>query len=298
MLDLTAIQLFCDLVETRSFSRTAERFFVSQSAVSQRIRVLEKELEQSLLERSKGKSRVVTTPAGQLLYEQGKRLLQDAAELEAQVRGLSEVIAGEVRVATVYSVGLHALPGRLKPFLRENPQVNVHLEYSQTGKVYQDVLSGSVDVGIVACPAPRTGIEIIPFGEERMAVICPPEHPFARRKSLALTDLEDEPFLAFADSIPTRKLIDQRLAEHGVSVRIVMAFDNIETIKNLVEIGSGVAIVPEGTAHKEVNEGSLVVVPLNEKDVFLRPAGVVVRERGTRRAAVRAFIEAIRSHEN
>jgi len=174
----------------------------------------------------------------------------------------------------------------------------VHLEYSQTGKVYQDVLSGGVDVGIVACPAPRTGIEIIPFGEERMAVICPPEHPFAQRKSLALTDLEDEPFLAFADSIPTRKLIDQRLAEHGVSVRIVMAFDNIETIKNLVEIGSGVAIVPEETAHKEVNEGSLVVVPLNEKDVFLRPAGVVVRERGTRRAAVRAFIEAIRSHDN
>ena len=294
MLDLTAIQLYCDLVETRSFSRTAERFFVSQSAVSQRIRVLERELEQSLLERSKGKSRVSPTPAGQLLYEQGKRLLQDASELEAQVRGLSEVIAGEVRVATVYSVGLHALPGRLKPFLRANRQVNVHLEYSQTGKVYQDVLSGAVDVGIVACPTPKTGIEIIPFGEERMAVVCPPEHPFAELPEIALCELENQPFLAFADSIPTRRLIDQKLLERGISVRIVMAFDNIETIKNLVEIGSGVSIVPEETVRKEVNEGTLVVIPLTLEDSFLRPAGLLIRETGTRRAAVRAFLDAMR----
>ncbi len=294
MLDLTAIQLFCDLVETRSFSRTAERFFVSQSAVSQRMRTLERELEQSLLERSKGKSRVATTPAGQLLYEQGKRLLQEMSELEVQVRGLSEEIAGEVRVATVYSVGLHALPGRLKPFLKLNPKVNVHLEYSQTGKVYQEVLSGAVDVGIVACPTPRSGIEIVPFGEERMAVICPPEHPFAQRSQLSLSDLNEQPFLAFADSIPTRKLIDQKLIERGVGVRIVMAFDNIETIKNLVEIGSGIAIVPEETARKEVNEGTLKVIPLSPEDRFLRPAGLLVRESGNRRAAVRAFIEAMR----
>ena len=298
MIDFIALQLFCDLVESRSFSRTAERHFVSQSAVSQRMRTLEREMGQSLLERGKGKARISTTPAGQLLYERGKQLLEDAEETEAAVRGLSDAVVGTVRVATVYSVGLHALPGRLKPFLRERPQVNVHLEYSQTGKIYADTLSGSVDVGIVALPTPRLGIEIVPFSAERMAVICSPEHRFAEKSEIALVELQDEPFIAFEDSIPTRKLIDQKLEERGVQVRTVMSFDNIETIKNLVEIGAGVAIVPEETARKEVMDNTLAVIPLTAGDSFVREAGLLLRERGTRRAAVRAFVEAVRDRSS
>ncbi len=240
-MDMAALKLFCDLVETGSFTRAAERNFVSQSAVSQRLRALEHEYGQVLLDRGKGKGRVVPTEAGRILYEGGKALLAEAEELEARLRGLSEEIAGTVRVATVYSVGLHALPGRLKPFLAAHPKVNVHLEYSQTAKVYQDVLSGAVDVGIVACPTERSGVEIVPFGDEEMVVVC----------------------------------------------------DNIETIKNLVEIGSGVALLPADTVRREVREGLLASVPLAPSDSFRRPEGLLVKKAGVRRAAVRAFIAAM-----
>src|SRR5581483_8554459 len=101
-----------DLVETRSFSRAAERNFVSQSAVSQRLRTLEREYGQLLIERGRGKGLIAPTEAGQILYAGAKSLLGEAAALEARLRGLSEEVAGTVRVATVYSVGLHALPGR------------------------------------------------------------------------------------------------------------------------------------------------------------------------------------------
>jgi DNA-binding transcriptional LysR family regulator len=292
-MELNDLRLFCDLVETSSFSQTAERNFVSQSAVSQRLRALERHYGQIFLERGKGKGRIAPTEAGRILYAGAKPLVHEAAELDARLRGLSSEVAGTVRVATVYSVGLHALPGRLKPFLAAHPQVNVHLEYSQTARVYQDVMSGAVDVGIVAVPTVRPGLEALPFSNENMALICAPEHPFANLDYISLRQLEGQPFIAFEDDIPTHGLIDDRLRAAGVKVKVVMAFDNIETLKNLVEIGTGVALVPEDTVRQEVREGTLSRVPLAPEDAFRRPAGMLVKSSGTRRAVVRAFVQAI-----
>ena len=293
-LDFITLRLFCDVVETESFSRAAERNFISQSAVSQRIRSLETHLGQSLLERRKGQTKIIPTDAGQILYEGANLILREIVDLETRLNGLSEEIAGTVRVATVYSVGLHALPGKLKPFLAAYPQVNVHLEYSQTLKIYQDVLCGAIDVGIVACPAPKNGVQIAPFGEESIALICAPEHPLASRKEASLSDLEDLPFIGFTADIPTRRLIDDRLQAAGVKVRIVHAFDNIETIKNLVEIGSGVSLLPEDTVRVEVREGELAMVALSATSAFKRPVGLLLKQSGALRPAVKAFCEAMK----
>lgn len=294
MIDLEAMQIFCDVVATGSFSRAAERNFLSQSAVSQRLRTLERDYGQTLLDRGQGRGSVKTTEAGALLYEGARRLLRDAAALDTQVRGLSEEIAGIVRVATVYSVGLHALPPRLKPFLAANPRVSVHLEYKQTDQVYQDVMAGSVDVGIVACPRVKRGLEIIPFGDEQMAVICAPENPWADQETIRLSQLEGAPFFGFADDIPTRKLVDDRLRAAGVRVRLVAAFDNIETIKNLVEIGSGVSILPIETVEQEVRSGTLAVLLFTADESFLRPTGMLIKNSAFRRPAVRAFLKTMR----
>ena len=295
MLNLESLHLLCDLVETGSFSRTAEKNFLSQSAVSQRLRLLERDYGQTLLDRGQGRGTVTPTEAGRLLYEGAKRLLREAGALDEQTRGLSDEVAGTVRVATVYSVGLHALPPRLKPFLAAHPRVNVHLEYRQTGEVYQDVGAGATDVGIVACPTPRRDIDVIPFAEEDMALVCAPEHPLAPRPTVALGDLEGLAFIGFADDIPTRKLVDDRLRAAGVRVRLVTTFDNIETIKNLVEIGSGVSILPADTVRREIGTGTLAAVPFVPADAFRRPTGLLVKKTATRRAAVRAFVEAMRA---
>ena len=113
LLDLNSLQIYCDLVESGSFSRTAERHFVTQSAVSQKLRSLENAVGHVLIERGRGKSRFVLTEAGRILLHGALPLLRQADELAASLSGLSDEVAGTVRVATVYSVGLHALPGRL-----------------------------------------------------------------------------------------------------------------------------------------------------------------------------------------
>ncbi len=294
MINLDALQIFCDLVDTGSFSRTADKNFVSQSAVSQRLRALERDYGQTLLDRGQGRGLVRPTEAGQTLYTQGQQLLRDAIALDTLLRGLSDDIAGTVRVATVYSVGLHALPPRLKPFLAAHPRVNVHLEYRRTDSVYQDVMAGAADIGIVACPALRRGIDVIPFGSEDMTLICAPEHPFARLECVGLAELDGAPFIAFDQDIPTRRLVDNHLRAAGAQVRVVTSYDNIETIKNLVEIGSGVSLVPADTVQQEVRAGALACVLLAPADAFRRPTGLLLKKSGARRAAVLAFVAAMR----
>lgn len=293
MLDLNTLQIFVDLVESGSFSRAAEKNFISQSAVSQRLRAMEREHGQTLLERGQGRGKVTATAAGERLYAGARTLLQSALALEAGLRQVSDEVAGTVRVATVYSVGLHALPPRLKPFLAAYPRVNVHLEYKQTGKVYEDVSSGLADVGIVACPSSRRGLEIISFAEEEMVVVCAPENTLARSPFLTLRQLGGADFIGFADDIPTRRWVDEKLHAAGVKVRIVTTFDNIETLKNLVEIGSGISLLPRDTVGQEVRAGTLTAVPLSTEDAFTRPTGLLLKATKARRAAVQAFVEAM-----
>ena len=292
MLNLDSLQIFSDLIETGSFSRTAEKNFVSQSAVSQRLRALELDYGQTLIDRGQGRGKVTPTVAGETLYSGAKALLQGAMVLDAEMRQLSDEVAGTVRVATVYSVGLHALPPRLKPFLAAHPRVNVHLEYKQTGKVYEDVASGSVDVGIVACPSAKRGLEVVPFAEEEMVLVCAPEHSLAADE-VSLRQLDGLAFIGFADDIPTRRLVDERLRAAGARVKVVSTFDNIETIKNLVEIGSGISILPADTVRQEERAGTLVAIPFTAADAFTRPTGLLLKKSKTRRAAVRAFVEAM-----
>jgi DNA-binding transcriptional LysR family regulator len=295
MLNLDSLQIFSDLVETGSFSRAAEKNFVSQSAVSQRLKALERDYDQTLIDRGQGRGRVTPTATGEALYAGAKALLLAARALDAEMRQLSDEVAGTVRVATVYSVGLHALPPRLKPFLAAHPRVNVHLEYQQTDQVYDDVVSGSVDVGIVACPSMKRGLEVIAFAEEEMVLVCAPEHPLATEAEITLKQLDGVAFIGFADDIPTRRLVDERLRRAGARVKVVSTFDNIETIKNLVEIGSGVSILPADTVRQEQRDGILAAVPFTAADAFTRPTGMLLKKTSARRAAVQAFVKAMQS---
>jgi len=296
MLNLDSLQIFSDLVETGSFSRAAEKNFVSQSAVSQRLRALETDYGQTLIDRGQGRGQVTATVAGEALYAGAKALLPGARALDAEMRQLSDEVAGTVRVATVYSVGLHALPPRLKPFLAAHPRVNVHLEYKQTDQVYDDVAGGAVDVGIVACPSAKRGLEVTPFAEEEMVLVCAPEHRLAAEAEITLRQMDGLTFIGFADDIPTRRLVDERLRAAGARVKVVSTFDNIETIKNLVEIGSGVSILPGDTVRQEQRDGTLAAVPFAATDAFTRPTGMLLKKSKARRAAVRAFVDAMQNN--
>ena len=170
---------------------------------------------------------------------------------------MKDIISGTIRVATIYSIGLHDLPPYIKKFMKSYPTVNIHVEYRRANQVYDDVLSNVVDLGLVAYPVKDSKLEIIRF-REPLVLICHPQHPFTKQKSVKLKSLAGQKVIGFEPDIPTRKALDKILKEYGVEVKHVMEFDNVETVKRAVEIDAGISIVPQGTVTQEISKQTLV----------------------------------------
>src|SRR5262245_11071266 len=158
-MQIESLKIFCDLAETESFTRAAQINNVTQSAVSQQISSLERQFKSLLIERSKKKFRL--TREGEVLYDYSKQIIQTFESLESKLQEIKNLISGTVRVATIYSIGLHDLPPFLKRFLKAYPTVNVHVEYRRSNQVYEDVLSNVVDIGLVAYPQRDSKLEMV-----------------------------------------------------------------------------------------------------------------------------------------
>jgi DNA-binding transcriptional LysR family regulator len=202
---------------------------------------------------------------------------------------LKDIISGTIRVATIYSIGLHDLPPYVKKFMRSYPTVNVHVEYRRANQVYEDVLGNVVDMGMVAYPTKDAKLEIIPLRKDVLVLICHPHHPFAKQKNVKLKSLVGQKFVGFEPDIPTRKALDKILREYGVTVNNVMEFDNIETVKRAVEIDAGVSIVPQGTVTQEVSKQTLAAVPL-EDGAFFRPLAAFYKKNKVLSPAMKQFL--------
>jgi len=292
-MQIESLKVFCDLAETESFTKAAQINEVTQSAVSQTISTLERQFKSLLIERSKKNFRL--TPEGQVFYEYSKRILQSFDALHSKLQELEGVISGNIRIATIYSIGLHVLPPYLKRFLKEYPSVNVHVEYRRPNQVYEDVLGNVVDMGLVAYPAKDAKLEIVTLRKEPLVLICHPQNPLAKLSSVKLRALSGLRFVSFEQDIPTRKAVDKIFKEHDITVEHAMEFDNIETVKRAVEIDSGVAIVPEATIHQEVAKQTLASVQL-EGGEFVRPLGAIYKKNRVLSPAIKEFLKLLREN--
>ncbi|HEX8174780.1 MAG TPA: LysR family transcriptional regulator [Pyrinomonadaceae bacterium] len=289
-MQIETLKIFCDLVETESFSQAAERNFVTQSAVSQQVRSLEEKFRRRLLERVRGRREVKLTNAGEVFYRESRNVLAAYALLQESMREFSGTVSGTVRVATVYSVGLHELPPVVRRFMELYPAAKIDLEYSRTTRIVRDVLSGAVELGVVAFPEKRRGLSVITLSGDRLVLICPPAHPLAARKKVKATELQGQGFVLFERDIPTRRATDKILKSHNVTVSRVAEFDNIETIKRAVEVGMGCAIVPRPSVLDEQRSGQLAVVALSEPE-WTRTVGIIHLSARPLSIAARKFIE-------
>jgi DNA-binding transcriptional LysR family regulator len=287
---IETLKVFCDLVDLQSFSLAAERNFITQSAVSQQVRSLEERFKRKLLERVRGRREVKLTPAGEVFYKEARHVLESYRQLEESLRGLVGKIGGTVKVATVYSVGLHELPPKVREFMTKFPSAKIDLEYQRTTRVVRDVLNGNVELGVVAFPEARRGLSIAPMTTTRLVLITPPDHKFAKRSQVKAKELDGEDFVLFERDVPTRKAVDKILKENGVEVKKVAEFDNIETIKRAVEVGFGLSIVPEPAVQDAERNGLLSVIKLAEKD-WVRPVGVIYRSDRTLTLAAKKFVQ-------
>jgi DNA-binding transcriptional LysR family regulator len=282
-----SLKVFCDVVAFRSFSRAADENGVSQSNASQIVHQLEEELGVKLIDRSKRP--LVLTPAGEVYYSGCRKLVQRFLALEEEVRSLRREVSGRVRVASIYSVGLSYLSRKVQEFTSRHPEANVRIEYQHPKRVYELVENDAVDLGLVSYPKSSRSLKAIPWREEPMAVVCAPSHPLAGRTSVRVEELDEAPLVAFDGELTIRREIDRALDGRRVSPKVVMEFDNIETIKRAIEIEAGLGILPTPTVAREVQWGSLVAIPF-ENIELIRPLGVIHRRHKQLGNTARRFV--------
>jgi DNA-binding transcriptional LysR family regulator len=285
---LEQLKVFVDLVETRSFSKAAARHYLTQSAVSQQVAFLERHFGKKLVERGRG--RFALTEGGEAFVQACHNILREYQSVLDQLRSKPKELTGTVLIETVYSVGLHTMVPYMRGFMKAYPGVNVRLEYRHSQQIYDDLLKGSCHIGLVAYPRQHPSIDCLPFAEEKLAVLCSPEHEFAAKKKVSLKEFQGRRFIGFEQNIPTRRAIDRIFSENGVQVAVVQEFDNIETLKKAVEIDSAISILPEGTAEQERKGGSLVQIPLLEGP-FTRTIAALTRHDAHLSRAAQAFLE-------
>lgn len=261
---------------------------ISQSAASQYIQETERRLGVTLLDRTTRP--LALTPAGKLFFDLCRDALRREEQFHVQLDNLKGLVEGAVRVASIYSIGLSEMSRLQEEFAARFPNAQLHVDYLRPEKVYEAVLTDQADLGLVSYPVGTKDLAVIPWREEEMAVAAPPSHPLAAKAVLLPADLDGQDFIGFDEDLSIRRELDRFLRDQGIGIRMTMQFDNIQTIKEAVALGSGISILPARTMQAEIAQGRLVSIPLHAPEL-VRPVGIVHRKRKRFSHAVQSFLE-------
>ncbi|OGR40896.1 MAG: hypothetical protein A2X35_02905 [Elusimicrobia bacterium GWA2_61_42] len=288
-MNIETLKVFRDLSDTGSFSKTAELNYVSQSAVSQQVKKLERILKCKLYHRQAGK--ILLTPSGEKFYSASKKIagIYDGALKGIRAQGLDRP-AGEIKISTIYSAGIYIIQNYVRQFLARNPGTKVSVEYRQFSQIYSDIASGRSDFGFMACPYLKSpGLSMLPVAKDEMVLIAGSSSPLAGRKTVEVKELAGLDFIFFDRVFPSRRYIDAFLRKHGIKVRVKMELDNIETIKTAVASGAGVSILPRSAVREDENGISLHVLRIGDAQ-FLRPIYLIYNKARKLSPAARSFM--------
>ena len=283
-----SLKVFCDVVGRRSFSQAAAENGISQSSASQIVQHLEESLGVRLIDRSKRPFAI--TAEGEVYYEGCRKLVQHYATLEEEVRALHQEVEGRVNVASIYSVGLIYGKQLVAAFTRRYPRASVHFEYEHPDRVYALVAENQVDVGLLSYAQSTRTIKAVEWRDEPMLLVSSPDHPLAGRGKVRLEDLNGVPMIGFDRNLPIRRRMDRELADLGVELQIVMAFDNIDTIKQAIAVNGGLSLLPEPAVCQELKGGQLRAIRV-EGLQMVRPLGIIYRRGVELGKTARRFIQ-------
>src|ERR1700691_4349752 len=287
-MEFERLKLFIDIAQSKSVSRGASENEISQSAASQHLQDLERQVGMRLLDRSSRP--LAVTEAGKLYLEMCRDMLRSRDEFQLALEKLKSEVEGTVRVASIYSVGLSEMSQLEEEFSRRYPQAHLEIEYLRPEKVYEAVVTDRADLGLMSYPESNKEVTVLPWREEEMVVAASPYHPLAGNSEVRPEELEGLDFVGFDEDLPIRKDIDRFLREHHVHVNVTLHFDNIQMIKEAVAHGSGVSIMPARVMEEEVGQGRLVPIRIAGFELY-RPVGIVHRRKKRFHRAGQALLE-------
>ncbi len=293
MVDLFFIKSFVSVAQTGSFKLAAQRNNITQPAVSQHIHILEQKLHCLLFERSSRKTSL--TPAGKIFYIYAQQMLDSYQNACTEIEKMNDLSVGPVRIASIYSIGLYQLKPIIQHFLKRYPKINIHLEYCHHSAVYQMVKDRVVDFGLVAFPKEIDGLKIRVFTHDQLVMVQSTKHRFFKRhEKVKISKLNNMKFIGIDPATPTGSAINHFFKDHQIKINWVKEYENIETVKNAIEVGLGLSILPKTTIDKELKDSSLEIVPLQGFELK-RPLAIVHSNKTIFTKAAKIFLDSILS---
>ena len=286
-MELHQLRGFYEIAREGSFTKAADRLFVTQPAISLQLKALEDELGERLVERTRGRARL--TPAGEILYRRARSVFDELNGMREDMEALRQVVRGRVTVGTSDTNCTYVLPEVLTQFRERYPGVEVDIRNKMSSDVGHLVLEDQVDFGLATLPLRHPGLECEVLFTRRDLLICPPDNALAGRRSVQMKTVAREPLLVLEEGSRSRELLEQSVNEAQMDMTASMCLGSIEVIKRFVEIGFGIAVVPAISVEVEAAAGRLVAVPI--RGLKTRSIGLVEHGGRRRSAATSAFVQ-------
>ncbi len=296
-MELHQLRCFLAIIEEGGFNKATTRLHITQPALSYQIKQLEQELSARLFHRKPGG--VSPTEAGRVLFQHTQEIMDAVRRARHAVSELADGVGGEVRIGTINSVGIYFLPQVLW-HIRENfPDARPTVLYRFSAEIVDALLANRIDLALVANPRSDRRFRMETIVEEKVSLVCGRSHPFYGRKMIRPSELKGLQFISLSTESPTGKLIREFLARLGVSVEPVVSTDNVETVKKMVEIGLGVAFLPDMVTAGEIScqgepKGRLARIEVGPP--ISRRIVLVTWKHFEMSRATEAFIEQLRTH--
>jgi LysR family transcriptional regulator, cyn operon transcriptional activator len=294
-MDLHQLRVLQAAVKSGGFTRASEQLHLSQSTVSQHIKMLEEELGCPLFLRV-GK-RVRVTEAGSVLLQYAETIFRDLKNAEMAVREMNALKRGTVRLGVGPTTLTYRLPHVLVDYTRRFPDIELIVLAGTTEFLLEALRSQHLDLAVVMRTAPRPGLISTPLGREELVIVLNREHPLARRRTVEPADLGSLRFILYERNTAMQNLIGRYFESLGVTPRIAMEVENNEAIKSLVRVGLGASIMPLCAVSQEPPDGPLQVLRVRGKrlmrELRLASADAAILPKAIRKLAS-ALVAALR----
>lgn len=264
-MDIRKLEVFCKVVELKSFTKTAEAVLLSQPTVSEHIRTLESELDQKLVDRL-GRQ-VQPTPVGRLLYSYATKILRLHHETLQAVEQYRGNLSGRIAMGASTIPGTYILPKLISAFCREHSDIKVSVSISGSRTIARKVIEGEFDLGVIGAVWNERGLDFTGLFNDQLIIAMPPDHPLARRKNLSITELIDEDFILREQESGTRKTFAQIIEQLGFkenSIREIATFGSTAAIREAVKEGIGISVLSNRSVAGDVAAGKLATAQLKE----------------------------------
>lgn len=286
-MELRELRLFLEVADFKSFTKAAEHSYLAQSTLSKSIKKLEKELQIELFDRST--RHLHLNDAGKIVYEQSLKVFEAIDELKIRLEEFQEVATGYIKLGIPPLIGTLFFSEIVRSFEELYPQVSLILVERGAKVIGQLVEEGEVDLGIVVLPEDDTKFNIYSFIQDNFVLFVYEEHRLAQKKSIKLTELEDEKLIIFSEDFALHDYIINACETAGFTPNIALKSSQWDVMIELVASKWGITLLPKAIYYKQAND-RVKIIPIEEPELLWR-LGIITKKKSYNSLAIRELIK-------